>query len=92
MFEYFHCFSLVFFDRVVPSRKCPEKFEHPKGLYRSPKHDKKQLHKMPQHPPQTGVETEEIREGRILAGVRNIWRVFLDILPCQKSKEKLRKA
>lgn len=28
-----------------------------------------------------GVKTEEIREGRILAGLRDIWRVCLNILP-----------
>ena len=35
-----------------------------------------------------GVETTEIRKGRIWAGLRDIWRVFLEILPLQKSKEK----
>ena len=36
----------------------------------------------------TGVKTKEIRKGRIWAGVRDIWRVFLEILPLQKSEEK----
>ena len=39
----------------------------------------------------TGVKTEEIRKGRILAGLRAIWKVFLEILPLQKSNEKRRK-
>ena len=38
-----------------------------------------------------GVKTEEIRKGRILAGLTDIWRVFLEIRPLQKSKEKPRK-
>ena len=37
-----------------------------------------------------GVKTEEIRKGRILAGLRDIWKVFLEILPLQNSKEKKR--
>ena len=36
----------------------------------------------------SGVKTEEIRKGRILAGLRDIWKVFLEILPLHKSKEK----
>ena len=36
----------------------------------------------------TGVKTEEIRKGTILAG---FWSVFLEILPLQKSKENLSK-
>ena len=38
-----------------------------------------------------GVKTDKICKGRILAGVRDIWSVFLEILPLQKSKEKHRK-
>ena len=38
-----------------------------------------------------GVKTEEIRKGRIWAGLRGIWWVCLEILPLQKSKEKRRK-
>ena len=34
-----------------------------------------------------GVKTKEIRKGRILAGVRDIWRVVLEILPLQNSKK-----
>ena len=37
-----------------------------------------------------GVKTEEIRKGRISTGSRDIWRVLLEILPLQKSKEKRR--
>ena len=36
----------------------------------------------------SGVKTEEIRKGRILADLRDIWRVCLEILPLHKSKEK----
>ena len=39
----------------------------------------------------TGVKTEEIRKGRILGGLRGVWKVFSEILPLQKSKEKRRK-
>ena len=39
----------------------------------------------------TRVKTEEIRKGRILAVFRAIWRVFLGILPLQKSKAKQKK-
>ena len=43
----------------------------------------------------SGVKTEENRKGRILAGLRDMRRVLLEILPSQKSKEepktKLRK-
>ena len=35
----------------------------------------------------TGVKTQEIRKGRILAGLRDIWRVFLEILPLHKYKK-----
>ena len=35
-----------------------------------------------------GVKTEEIRGGRIVVGLRDIWRVCLEILPLQQSKEK----
>ena len=38
-----------------------------------------------------GVKTETIGKGRILGGLKAIWRVFLEILPLQKSKEKRRK-
>ena len=36
----------------------------------------------------SGVKAEEIGTGRILAGSRDVWRVFLEILPSQKSEEK----
>ena len=39
----------------------------------------------------TGVKTEEIRKGRIWAGVRDIWRICLEILPLHKSRAKRRK-
>ena len=39
----------------------------------------------------TGVKTEEIRKGRILVGLRYIWRVFLEIRPLLKSKENVQK-
>ena len=39
-------------------------------------------------PDLVGVKTEEIRKGRIWAGLRDIWRAFLEIIPLQKSKEK----
>ena len=35
-----------------------------------------------------GVQTAEIRKGRILAGLRDMWRVLLEILPLQESEEK----
>ena len=35
-----------------------------------------------------GVKTEEIRKGRIFPGLRDIRRVFLEIVPLHKSKEK----
>ena len=38
-----------------------------------------------------GVKTEKIRKERILAGLRDIWRVCLEILPLHKSVEKRRK-
>ena len=38
-----------------------------------------------------GVKTGEIRKGRIWGVFRAIWRVFLEILPLHKSKEKRRK-
>ena len=31
-----------------------------------------------------GVKTEEIRKGRHLVGLRDVWRVFLEILPLHK--------
>ena len=38
---------------------------------------------------QSGADTEKINKGRILGeGLRNIWRVCLEILPLQQSKEK----
>ena len=36
----------------------------------------------------SGVKTEEIREGRIWAGLMDIWSAFLEILPLHKSNEK----
>ena len=36
----------------------------------------------------SGVKTEKIRKRRILAGLRDVWRVFLEILPLQNSKDK----
>ena len=36
--------------------------------------------------PMSGVKPEEIRKGRILAGLKDIWRVCLEILPLQKSR------
>ena len=36
----------------------------------------------------SGVKTKEIPKGRIWAGLRAIWTLFLEILPLQKSKEK----
>ena len=36
----------------------------------------------------SGGHAEEIRKGRILAGLRNIWRVLLEILPLHNSEEK----
>ena len=38
--------------------------------------------------PVAGVNTEKIRKGRVLAGLTDIWRVFLEILPLHKSKER----
>ena len=38
--------------------------------------------------PYSGVKTEENRKGRILAGLSDIWRVLLEILPLLKSNEK----
>ena len=39
----------------------------------------------------SGVKSDNFCKGRILADVVDIWRVFLEILPLQKSKEKPRK-
>ena len=39
----------------------------------------------------TGVETEKTSKGMILGAPGGIWRVFLEILPLQKSKGKQRK-
>ena len=39
----------------------------------------------------TGVKTEKIDKGRIWADLGDIWRICLEILPLQKSKEKPRK-
>ena len=36
----------------------------------------------------TKVKTEKIGKGRILANLKDIWRVFGEILPLQKSNEK----
>ena len=36
----------------------------------------------------SGVKIEENRKGRILVGLRDIWRVCLEILLLHKSKEK----
>ena len=36
----------------------------------------------------TGVKTKKIHKGRIWGRFRDIWRVLLEILPVQKSKEK----
>ena len=36
----------------------------------------------------SGVKTEEIRKGRILVGLRDMWRVCLEIFPWQNTKEK----
>ena len=38
----------------------------------------------------SGVKAEEIRKGRIWAVLKEIWKVFLEILPLQKSNEKRR--
>ena len=35
-----------------------------------------------------GVKTEKIRKGKIWAGLRDTRRVFLEILPLHKSKDK----
>jgi len=37
------------------------------------------------------VKTEELRKEYILAGLRDIWRVFLEILPLHKSNEQTNK-
>ena len=39
----------------------------------------------------SGVDTEKIGKGRILADLRDICKVFVEILPLQKSKDKPRK-
>ena len=39
----------------------------------------------------SGVKTEEIRKGRILVGLRDIWRVLLDILPLQDQWQNVEK-
>ena len=37
-----------------------------------------------------GIKTEGIRKGRVFAGLRYVWKLFVEILPLQNSRKKPR--
>ena len=75
-------------DLSKKTRKSPEK------KIRTNRTNQQQLHNyknLSAKGPMSGIKTEENRKGRILAGLRNIWRGFFGDPSLTKSKEHRRK-